>query len=254
MTAGTVQNLFGLELDAMTMADALAMCDVAVDTRHPTLVGVVNAAKIVTMRTDPTLRDSLLHCDLVLADGQSLVWASNLLGRPLPERVAGIDLFEQLLGNADVHGRSIYLLGARLDVLESLQARIRERFPGARIAGAHDGYFADDEADEIAADIRLSNADMLFIGMSSPRKEIFLARYASTLGVPVMHGVGGSFDVMAGITKRAPARWQRLGLEWLYRLLQEPRRLWRRYLVTNSAFVCLLLRERLRETPLYWPS
>jgi exopolysaccharide biosynthesis WecB/TagA/CpsF family protein len=254
MAPEVMQALFGLELDALTMTQAVSACDLAVEARRPTLIGVVNAAKIVNMRTDAHLRNSLLTCDLVLADGQSVVWASSLLGRPLPERIAGIDLFEQLLHTADAKRRSIYLLGARPDVLERLQDRIRHRFPGVRIAGARDGYFSEDEANEVAAEIRRSNADMLFIGMSSPKKEIFLARYAGTLNVPLMHGVGGSFDVLAGITKRAPAGWQRFGLEWLFRLLQEPRRMWRRYLVTNTAFVGLVLHERVRETPLLWPS
>jgi N-acetylglucosaminyldiphosphoundecaprenol N-acetyl-beta-D-mannosaminyltransferase len=92
---------------------------------------------------------------------------------------------------------------------------------------------------------------MLFLGMGTPAKEIFLGRYADGLGVPVLHGVGGSFDVMAGVTRRAPARWQRAGMEWAYRLLQEPRRLWRRYLVTNTAFLFLLLGERIRRRPAY---
>jgi N-acetylglucosaminyldiphosphoundecaprenol N-acetyl-beta-D-mannosaminyltransferase len=253
MTAG-VMPLFGLEVDALTMAEAVAECERAVEHRTSTLVGVVNAAKIVRIRSDEQLRNSLLSCDLVLADGQSVVWASNLLSRPLPERIAGIDLFEELLRNADRHGRTIYLLGARADVLDRLHQRIEERFPGARIVGARDGYFGEDEADAIAADIRRTAPDMLFLGMSSPKKEIFLARYGAELGVPVMHGVGGSFDVLAGITKRAPARWQRYGFEWLYRLLQEPGRMWRRYLVTNTAFVWLVVRERVRETPLFWPT
>ena len=254
MASGALQELFGLELDALTMSEAVAVCDRAVATRHPSVIGVVNAAKIVKMRSDALLRDSLLTCDLILADGQAVVWASRLLGSPVPERVAGIDLFEQLLRNANAKRRSVYLLGARPDVLDALQARIRTRFPGVRIAGAHDGYFGEEAAEQIAADIRRAEPDMLFLGMSSPKKETFLARYGATLGVPLMHGVGGSFDVLAGITKRAPVRWQRLGLEWLYRLLQEPRRMWRRYLVTNTAFVCLIVRERIRRTPLYWPA
>jgi N-acetylglucosaminyldiphosphoundecaprenol N-acetyl-beta-D-mannosaminyltransferase len=236
------------------MDDVLALCSAAVRSRRSMLIGVVNAAKIVKARRDELLRTSLLDCDVILADGQSVVWASRLLGRQLPERVTGIDLFERLLELTDRDHLRIYLLGARPEVLEIVQRRIRERFPAVVIAGSADGYFDMDEAAAVAADVRGSRADMLFLGMTTPKKEIFLARYGDELDVPVLHGVGGSFDVLAGVTKRAPLVWQRLGMEWLYRLLQEPRRLWRRYAVTNSVFIALTLKELLMPTPAYTNS
>jgi N-acetylglucosaminyldiphosphoundecaprenol N-acetyl-beta-D-mannosaminyltransferase len=248
------QLILGLPLDALTMDDVLDRCRGSLTTRERTLVGVVNAAKMVRLRHDTHLRDSLLECDVLLADGQSVVWASRLLRRRLPERVAGIDLFERLLELAARDGWSVYLLGARPDVLATLQQRLGERFPALKIAGARDGYFAGTEGSSVAADIRQSGADMLFLGMTSPKKEIFLGDYGATLGAPVLHGVGGSFDILAGITKRAPVRWQRLGLEWLYRVLQEPRRLWRRYLTTNATFIALVLRELVRRQPPYQHS
>lgn len=235
--------LFGFRLDALSMEDAVARCRKALETRQRILIGVLNAAKIVASRRNELLRASLLDCDVLLADGQSIVWASRLLRRPLPERVAGIDLFECLLSVAHEESRPVYLLGARRDVLARLQAVLKERYPGLRIAGSHDGYFAEADSARIAEHIRGSGADMLFLGMSSPRKEIFLGRFGSTLNVPVMHGVGGSFDVLAGHTSRAPLAWQRLGLEWAYRVLQEPRRLWWRYLSTNTAFILLTIIE-----------
>lgn len=237
------QLLFGLYIDALRMEQAVARCREAMETRQPVLLGVLNAAKVVNLTRDPKLREALLDCDLLLADGQSVVWASRLLRRPLPERIAGIDVFEQLLGLAHREGRSVYLLGARPEVLAALEQRIGERWPGLRIAGRQHGYYAEAEAARVATDIRRSGADMLFIGMGSPRKEVFLGTYGASLGVPVLHGVGGSFDVLAGLTKRAPLAWQRAGFEWAYRLLQEPRRMWRRYLVTNTAFIFLTLRE-----------
>jgi N-acetylglucosaminyldiphosphoundecaprenol N-acetyl-beta-D-mannosaminyltransferase len=206
---------------------------------------------MVRLRDDAHLRDSLLDCDVLLADGQSVVWASRLLRRAVPERVAGVDLFERLLELAARDGRSVYLLGARADVLATLQQRLGERFPALKIVGARDGYFTDAEASTVAADIADSDADMLFLGMTSPKKEIFLGDFGETLGVPVLHGVGGSFDILAGVIKRAPLLWQRLGLEWLYRVLQEPRRLWRRYFTTNVTFIALVLRELVRRQPPY---
>ncbi len=240
------QLLFGMYMDAMRMDDVIERCHAALQTRNRVLLGVLNAAKVVKLRQDALLRNSLMECDLLLADGQSIVWASKLLRRPLPERVAGIDLFQRLLALADNEGRSIALLGAQPSVLKALEDVIGKRYPNLRIACSHHGYFADDEAGQIAAEIRESGADMLFIGMTSPKKEIFLASYGPSLQVPVLHGVGGSFDVMAGLTRRAPAYWQRAGMEWAYRVLQEPRRLWWRYLSTNTSFIRLMAREMFR--------
>jgi N-acetylglucosaminyldiphosphoundecaprenol N-acetyl-beta-D-mannosaminyltransferase len=245
--------MFGLRLDPLTMEGVLDRCREALRTRTRLLIGVVNAAKIVSLGKDEELRSSLLDCDLIVADGQSVVWASRLLRKPLPTRVAGIDLFEELLRVAEAEGHAVYLLGAQPTVLEVLQTRLRELFPGLRIAGARDGYFGAQDNAAVAATIRDSGADMLFLGMTSPKKEIFLRDWGSSLGVPVLHGVGGSFDVFAGVTKRAPATWQRLGLEWAYRLVQEPRRMWRRYLTTNTAFIALTIRERLRPRPAFTP-
>lgn len=246
--------LFGLNIDSLRMDEAVDRCRMALRTRKPVLIGVLNAAKIVNQRRDPLLRQALLDCDLLLADGQSVVWASRLLGRPLPERVAGIDLFTELLDLAHRQQHSIYLLGARPEVLAALEATIAQRWPGLRLAGSHHGYFTDAEAPDIAEAVRASGADMLFLGMASPKKEIFLRRFQHQFGVPVLHGVGGSFDVMAGITKRAPLGWQKLGLEWAYRLVQEPRRMWKRYLVTNSAFIALTLAEAVHRTPALQPT
>ncbi|MGO4535832.1 WecB/TagA/CpsF family glycosyltransferase [Leifsonia sp. 2MCAF36] len=248
---GNGQPLYGLEVDPLTMAEVVDEAQRAISARRRFLIGVVNAAKIVNMRHDELLRDSLLEADVLLADGQAVVWASRLLGHPLPERVAGIDLFEHLLEVADRDHLAIYLLGAKPEVLNTLVDRIRARYPGLRITGSRDGYFSEDDSAQVAEEIAASGADMLFLGITSPKKEIFLAQFGHTLGVPLLHGVGGSFDVMAGITRRAPAAWQRAGFEWAYRLLQEPGRMWKRYLPSNTAFIALTARERFRPTHTY---
>ena len=246
---GREARLFGLPVDALDMAGVLQVCSDSLETRDRTMIGVINAAKVVSSRRDPGLLASLLDCDLLLADGQSVVWASRLLRDPLPERVAGIDIFERLLKMASERNASIYLLGARPDVVRRLERRIVDDYPGLTVAGARDGYFSENEAESVAAEIRGSGADMLFLGMVSPKKENFLRDWGSSLGVPVQHGVGGSFDVLAGVTQRAPEAWQRYGMEWAYRLRQEPRRLWKRYLTTNSAFIALTFKEMARKTP-----
>jgi N-acetylglucosaminyldiphosphoundecaprenol N-acetyl-beta-D-mannosaminyltransferase len=248
------QVLFGLEVDPLTMPEVLRLAEDRLADRRQLQFGVVNAAKMVNLRRDALLRNALLSCDVMLADGQSVVWASRILRRPLPERIAGIDLFQELLGLAERTGRSVFLLGATPDVLAALRSNLATRFPALRIAGARDGYFGPEESAEIAEQIRASGADMLFLGMTSPKKEIFLGSYGRLMAVPIMHGVGGSFDVLAGKTKRAPRLWQKLGLEWLYRVVQEPRRLWRRYLTTNTAFAWQLLQELRHRTPAYRPD
>lgn len=249
MTGPARRFLLGLWLDALTLDETVARCLAAARERRRLEVGVVNAAKLVNMRRDPELRAAVTGCDLVVADGQSVVWASRVLGKPLPERVAGIDLFQRLLAEAQRDGLSVYFLGAREHVLARMVELIRADLPDLRVAGSHHGYFADDEAAARADDIRASGADLLFLGMTSPRKERFVAQFGERSGAMVVHGVGGSFDVLAGEVRRAPRGWQRLGLEWLYRALQEPRRLGKRYLKTNVAFIAMVARERLRPVP-----
>jgi exopolysaccharide biosynthesis WecB/TagA/CpsF family protein len=245
------ERLFGMPVDAMTLTEVVDRCDAAIRHQRPVQIGVLNAAKVVRLRSDELLRNSLLQCEVMVADGQSIVWASRLLGRPLPERVAGIDLFEALLALADRDARKVYLLGARPEVVAEVARVVGERYPRATVVGSRDGYFTDAQAPQVAESIRQSGADMLFLGMVSPKKEIFVGTHGPTLGVPVVHGVGGSFDVLAGVTDRAPLAWQRAGMEWALPPEQEPRRLARRCRPTNSAFVALTLQERVRPTAPY---
>jgi N-acetylglucosaminyldiphosphoundecaprenol N-acetyl-beta-D-mannosaminyltransferase len=231
------------------MDEVLALIDRTIADRGRLQVGVVNAAKIVNMRRDEVLRNDVMSSDIILPDGTSVVWASRILGRPLPERVAGIDLMMGMLRRGNENRYRIYCLGATDDVLEKATARIAADYPSVRLVGWHNGYFTTEEEPAIADEIVAAKPDILLVAMSSPKKEKFLARWNDRLDVPVCHGVGGSFDVMAGKVQRAPERWQRLGFEWLYRVLQEPRRLWRRYLVTNTLFCGMVLQEYLRGIP-----
>lgn len=247
--AWPLQDLFGIPVAAVRMADAVAAVDRAIHARERLLIGVVNAAKIVNMKRDAALGASVLAADLILADGFSVVLAARLLGRPLPERVTGIDLMHAILARGHERRYRVYCLGATADVLARVERAIAERYPDVRIVGRQHGYFADAEAGAVAEDVRRSQADVLFVAISSPRKETFLAAWGPTMNVPVCHGVGGSFDVLAGLVQRAPERWQRLGFEWLYRVLQEPRRLWRRYFVTNALFLAMLAAELCRTAP-----
>jgi len=244
--SGQRRPLFGMWLDPLTLDETVQRCLDAIAADQLLEIGVVNAAKIVNMRRNPVLRDAVAGCDVVVADGQSVVWASRILGAALPERVAGIDLFQRLLVEARERRLGVYFLGAKPEVLDTMIATVEQDLPGLKITGRHHGYFTDDDAPRIADEVAASGADMLFLGMTSPKKERFVAEYGERTGARVVHGVGGSFDVLAGVVKRAPRSWQRLGCEWLYRALQEPRRLGKRYLVTNVAFAALVVRERIR--------
>jgi N-acetylglucosaminyldiphosphoundecaprenol N-acetyl-beta-D-mannosaminyltransferase len=238
--------VLGIPIDPFTMKQAIGRCTDVLDSGGYLAIGVVNAAKVMAMRQDPRLMKAVCGCHLITADGQSVVWASRLVRAPLPERVAGIDLFEELLAEAERRKDSVYFLGARPEVLASMLDEIGRRFPSLPVAGARDGYFRAGEEAEVAADIRRSGARLLFVGISSPKKEIFLDQWGEATGASVVHGVGGSFDIMAGLTRRAPGWYQRLGLEWLYRVKQEPLRLGRRYLTTNVSFLVLLVAEMMK--------
>jgi len=234
-----------LPIAPLRMEEVLERVDQAISTGSRLRIGVVNAAKVVKMARDPLLRDDVMSSDLVLADGAAVVWAGRVLGRPLPERVAGIDLMTEILRRGEDRGYRVFCLGATAEVLDKALARIAAEHPGVQVVGSHHGYFSDEEESDVAGQIDAARPDVLFVGMTSPRKERFLARWGDRLSVRVWHGVGGSLDILAGKVKRAPVMWQRLGLEWLFRVLQEPRRLWKRYLVTNALFCSMVLGELL---------
>jgi N-acetylglucosaminyldiphosphoundecaprenol N-acetyl-beta-D-mannosaminyltransferase len=239
-------ELLDCPIDRVDMAGAVAFCEDVIARRGFAQHMAINAAKIVAMRRDPALRAVIEGSDLITADGMAIVWASRLLGVGLPVRVAGIDLMHELLARAAAVGWRVYVLGAREEVLAAALDRLRERYPGLVIAGARNGYFTSEEEPAVAQAIRDSRADMLFVAMSSPQKELFLGRYGAFMEVPFVMGVGGAIDIAAGVTRRAPAAMQRTGLEWLFRLLQEPRRMFRRYARTNTWLVALVARELVR--------
>ena len=207
---------------------------------------VVNVAKIVNMRVDDELRDSVESCDIVNIDGMGVVWGARFLGNDVPERVAGIDLFHRLLAMSAELDFPVFLLGAREEIVDETVRRVESMYPGLVVAGHHHGYFWDDEASVVEA-IKASGARMLFVAITSPAKESFINRWRDELGVDFVMGVGGAFDIAAGHTTRAPGWMRPLGLEWTWRLAQEPRRMWRRCLVTNSKFVGLLLAQKVRQ-------
>jgi N-acetylglucosaminyldiphosphoundecaprenol N-acetyl-beta-D-mannosaminyltransferase len=232
-------ELFGCPMDAATMDETVEWIGQRIAARQFTQHVVVNVAKLVQLQSDAHLAESVRACDIVNIDGMGVVWGARLLGHDVAERVAGIDLFDRLLAHAATHGCPVFLLGGTGDIVERAAQVCRERHTGLEIAGYHHGYFWDDEEAMVKA-IRDSRARLLFVAITSPKKENFINRWKSELGVDFVMGVGGTFDVIAGKVKRAPRWMQRCGLEWLFRVVQEPRRMWRRYLGTNSRFALML--------------
>jgi N-acetylglucosaminyldiphosphoundecaprenol N-acetyl-beta-D-mannosaminyltransferase len=236
-------DICGVEVANLTEAEAISFIDRLVGETGPHYAAVVNAAKIVAANEDGELKRALLEADLVTADGMSIVWASRVLGQPLKQRVTGIDLFERLVERAAERGWSVYFLGAREESVLGVVSRLSREIPNLRVAGYRNGYFAADESQYIAQSIRLSNADLLFVAIGSPGQEFWIVEHLKETGVSFALGVGGSFDHLSGLVPRAPEWMQRSGLEWLHRLIHEPRRLWKRYLVGNLAFIWLLAKQ-----------
>jgi N-acetylglucosaminyldiphosphoundecaprenol N-acetyl-beta-D-mannosaminyltransferase len=235
-------ELLGLSFDAVTMETAVARClEFCRAPRASHTVITANASHLCMMRRDPELALACRAAHLILADGMSVVWALRASGQPVPERVPGVDLMARLLTVAGAHQLRIYFLGAKREVVTTLAEKSRAQ--GIEIAGFRDGYFGPDDHLGIVREIRSSRADILFVGMPSPFKETWCERHRQHLDVPVIMGVGGSFDVLAGFIRRAPRWAQSLGLEWFWRLLMEPRKLWKRYFTTNTEFIWLAGRE-----------
>ncbi|HWD90594.1 MAG TPA: WecB/TagA/CpsF family glycosyltransferase [Mucilaginibacter sp.] len=239
-------HICNIPVDALTMQQTLRLIDRAIVLRRPIHHVVINAAKVVNAQKDLKLRESIVGCDIINADGQGIVWAARFLNQPLPERVTGIDLMDELVNLSAQKGYRIYFLGAKEEVVKKVVDVYSGKYNTDIIAGYHNGYFQKDQEEQVADDIAAANADILFVAMSSPKKEIFLNTYKDRIKTPFIMGVGGSFDVVSGLVKRAPVWMQDWGLEWFYRTMQEPRRMWKRYLFGNSSFIWLVLKEKLK--------
>ena len=244
-----VVQFLNTHVDNLTMQETLHRVNHAITQNKQIHHTVVNAGKIVAMQEDIDLRKSVNDADIINADGQAVVWASKFLRKPIKERVAGVDLMDNLVRMAAKNNYKIYLLGAKEEVVSKLTQIYSEKYGDKLVAGYRNGYFKKEEEADIVKDIAQSGAQMLFVAISSPIKENFLYRHREALSeVNFIMGVGGSFDVFAGKVKRAPVWMQKLGIEWFFRFLQEPKRMWRRYLIGNSKFIYLVFKERWRKT------
>jgi len=233
-------SFIGVDIDVLTMKETLARVQEAMRTRKRQHHVAMNVAKFVKLRNDSELRSDIACSDIVGIDGMGVVFAARLMGINVPERVAGVDLMQEVIALCARQGYRPYFLGARQDVLDSAIANIKRQYPALEIAGAQHGYYTPQEEMRVVETIRDSGADCLFLALPTPAKEHFLAQHRDRLNVPFIMGVGGSVDVLANHVKRAPLWMQRSGLEWLYRVGQEPQRMWKRYLVTNTAFLVIV--------------
>lgn len=239
-------EMMGCQIDNLTMNETLQKIDGFIQNGRPQQHVVVNVDKLVKAHRDADLRRIINECALINADGMPVVWASRLLGKGLKERVAGIDLFEALMKRSAEQGWRVFLLGAKEEVVSAVKDLYQNRYPGLTVAGYRNGYWRPEEERGIVEEIKSAHADLLFVAISSPKKEQFLGTYQEEMKVPFAMGVGGTFDVAVGKLKRAPLWMQRSGLEWFYRFLQEPRRMFKRYFIDDVAFLWLLVKEGAR--------
>lgn len=246
MNAARIE-LLGSPFDRVGMRSTIEQCiSWCYGPRVAHTVITLNAALLCMMRRDEELRAACRSGDLIVADGVPVVAISRLAGVPLPERVAGVDLTARLLAEGAARGLSVYFLGARPEVVRSLADYCRRNHPGLKVVGWRDGYFCAADHAGIVAEIARLAPHMLFVGMPSPFKETWCQRHREALGVPVIVGVGGTFDVLTGYVRRAPRLLQTVGMEWSWRLAMEPRKMWKRYLYTNTEFLGLAAREIFR--------
>jgi N-acetylglucosaminyldiphosphoundecaprenol N-acetyl-beta-D-mannosaminyltransferase len=234
------KEFLGVPIDAMTFEEVTAQAVDAMRSRRLTQHVALNVAKFVKLHHDPDLRRDVVESHIVGVDGMGIVWGARALGIDVPERVPGVDLMFRLLEICAEEGFRPYFFGARPSVLEMAVDRARQRWPALVVAGYRDGYQGAKDEFAVVAAIRRSGADCLFIGLPTPNKERFLHVHRHRLGVPFIMGVGGGIDILAGHVARAPTLVQRFGLEWLYRIYQEPQRMWWRYLSTNAAFAVMM--------------
>ena len=237
-------SFLGSPMDSGTMPDTVKVISERIASKKFTQHVVVNVAKIVNMRKDPELARSVTECDIINIDGMGVVWGARFLGHKIDERVSGVDLFGELNAMAERKGFPVFYLGAKEDIVQKTADVMQSKYSKLNISGVHHGYFWDDEQ-AVVEQIKASGARLLFVAITSPKKENFINRWKDELGVDFVMGVGGTFDVVAGKVNRAPLWMQKYGLEWFYRVIQEPGRMWKRYLVTNTTFALLLIKAKL---------
>lgn len=239
-------NILDIEIDPLTMQETVNSVERYVLEKKALHLMGVNADKINQCHDDEEIRKIVNESGIINADGASVVLASKFLGSPIPERVAGIDLMQELLHLANEKGYSVYLFGAKEEVLTDMLAVFKKDYPNLQVVGRRNGYFSAEEEEIIQEDIRKKDPDFVFVGITSPKKEYLIQKFMDNGVNSVFMGVGGSFDVLSGHIKRAPMWMQKANLEWLFRVANEPKRLFKRYFVGNVSFIYKVVKEKKR--------
>lgn len=240
-------DVFGVKITPHSISEFVQIIDENLSGKREVIIqNGINAHVITCLQQSKKIRDAINNSQLVNIDGMSVAWALKFFGYKNIVKASCPDIFDKLIELADEKGYKIFLLGAKPDTIEYVVSNLKKKYPKLEIAGYQHGYFNKGEAEEIALRIKESKADMLFLGMSSPKKELFSDKYKELIQVPYVFGVGGLFDILSGDIKRAPEWIHNNGFEWLYRLIQEPRRLWSRYTIGVLKFLFFVLKEKLK--------
>jgi N-acetylglucosaminyldiphosphoundecaprenol N-acetyl-beta-D-mannosaminyltransferase len=238
-------KLFDIEIDNVTLEQAVWVIRQRLDGDTPTQVSFVNADCVNIACRNPEYLQALQQSDLVFADGIGVRVAGQVLGQPVRDNVNGTDLLPLLAAALQGSGKRVYLLGGRPGVADGVARWLAKNYPGVKLVGWRHGYFSAEDEAQVIEDIRRCGADLVLVALGAPRQELWIRRTRSKLGAKVVMGVGGLLDFFSGRIPRAPRWIRKLGLEWCYRLYQEPQRLWRRYLVGNVLFLLRLAQIRL---------
>ncbi|HOU03663.1 MAG TPA: WecB/TagA/CpsF family glycosyltransferase [Bacteroidales bacterium] len=238
--------IFNIRINPLRRSEFLSIIEKSIKSGRQLAQFGVNSATINDIVRSDEFRLTINNADLVHIDGMSVVWALRSFGYSVPERVATPDLAEDILAMADRERMSVFLFGAQEDILSLCRKNIEDKYPNIVIAGSRNGYYRPEEEKNIFELINKAKPDILFLGMSSPKKELFFESYRHKLEAKYILGVGGYFDIISGQIRRAPRWMQDTGLEWLFRLMQEPRRLWKRYLIGIFQFFWLVMKEKIR--------
>lgn len=236
-------KILNVNVDCVNLDEAMQKVEEFVLEQKPHHIVTANPEIIYASNYNPELLGIVNHAALVTADGTGVVWASGQLGRHLQERVTGIDLVYKICEKAPQKGWKLFILGSAPGVADAAADNIRKMYPGVEIVGTQHGYFKPEEEPEIVEMIKKSTPDVLFVALGAPKQEFWISKYMDELQVPVMLGIGGSMDVLSGNVKRAPEIWQKMNLEWLYRLLSQPSR-WKRMLNLPKFAVEVLKQKR----------
>lgn len=233
-------NVLGVGFDDLTMEEAVSSAMALIEARSGRYAATPNPEIVMLAREDKRLRDALVEAALVLPDGIGVIKGAKILGTPLKGKLPGIDFASAVMARLAEKGGSVFLFGAKPGIAEKAGEELASRYQGLRIAGVHDGYFSDDAA--IVEAINAASPDLLLVCLGAPKQELWMQSHDGRVNVGLMAGLGGSLDVFAGTVKRAPEAWQRMGLEWLYRLLREPKRIGR--MMKLPMFVLAAINER----------